>query len=114
MKILEQAVIDYREQRIKHIVNSIYMAVLQSVIATNRRYYVHSILTWLMPHAKKFYRANMTEIITGIQRKLPTCKVQYTIVAPYYDISKADYRILEAVSHVRHDAHIIVDWSILF
>ena len=63
-----------------------------------------------------FYKDNMEEILSGLQRLFPDCSVRLSNMCTgndgkRYDISKMDEKMLPFINHKNAFECIVVDWS---
>ena len=63
-----------------------------------------------------FIRANITDILSGLQSLFPGCSVEHTILTrghdgKMYDILKMDKNVLQFINIAQTAEYIVIDWS---
>ena len=105
-----------RIQQVKHIVQQVYQAAVQTAKSKTDTSYNHALPPAHDNMSNSFYRKNMPDILVGLQVLFPGCDVSHTLLSrgtdgKFYDISKLDEKVLPFVNRALDQSYIVIDWS---
>jgi len=107
-----------RIEKVKFRVSQIYhLAVRQAQTTTNTTYSLDIDTQQNQYNSEyQFYKDNMEEILSGLQRLFPDCSVKLVKMCvgydgKRYDISTIDEKMLPFMNHKQAFECIVVDWS---